>query len=240
MSWSYQQDGYAFFYEVEYNYPLEVITSDVFCIFTFYLFVMFAVVTVCILCAATRLYNRQERFESSKRAFVSAAAHELKTPLAVIQNQCECILDGINPEKNQDYVQSVYEEAVRMNGIVKSLLAFNRLSDITEIRKEKCSLSEMAGETVQKYSAFADTVTITSQIEENISAVCNGELISIAMDNYLSNAVKYATGEKRINVQLSASDNRFTFKVWNDFDGEIEVKEIWDIFARRNYFNTIF
>ena len=232
MCWSYQQDGYAFFYEVEYNYPLEVITSDVFGIFTFYLFVMFLVVTIFILSSATRLYNRQVKFEQSKRAFVSAAAHELKTPLAVIQNQCECIIDGINPEKNQDYVQSVYEEAVRMNGIVKSLLTFNRLSDITEIHKEKCSLSAMAEETVQKYSAFADTVTITSQIEDNVSAVCNGELIAIAMDNYLSNAVKYATGEKRINVSLTADDNRFTFKVWNDFDGEISVNEIWDIFAR--------
>ena len=234
MSWSYQQDGYAFFYEVEYNYPLEVITSEVFGIFTCFLFVMFAIVTAVMLVVTSKLYDKNRNLNDAKRAFTSAAAHELKTPLAVIQNQCECIIDNIAPEKNEQYVKSIYDEAVRMNGIVQSLLTFNRLSDASEIHKEKCNLSEIVKAELKKYEAFARQmgVNITQEIEENIFAECNGELIAMAVDNYLSNAVKYAKNEKNVKVILRKEHKGFFFKVYNDCENVNLSNDVWELLTR--------
>lgn len=234
ISWEQDYQGYAFFYEVEYSYPYEVITSDVFRIFTLYLSVLFAIVTAIILTVASKLYNRQKNLELSKRAFVSAAAHELKTPLAVIQNQCECVIENINPEKNGEYVKSVYDEALRMNSIVMSLLTFNRISDLTDVKKEKCNLSQIVREEIAKYGNFAQSngAEIKTEIEDDVLAHCNRELIAIAVDNYLSNAVKYATGEKNITVTLRKDSRGFIFCVYNDFDGEMPSADMWNIFAR--------
>lgn len=234
ISWNQDYQGYAFFYEVEYSYPYEVITSDIFRIFTLYLSVLFAVVTAIILGVASKLYDRQKSLEQSKRAFISAAAHELKTPLAVIQNQCECVIENINPEKNSEYVKSVYDEALRMNSIVMSLLTFNRISDLTEVKKEKCNLSQLVREEIIKYENFAQSkgAEIKEEIEDDVFTDCNSELIAIAVDNYLSNSVKYATGEKNITVTLKKDSRGFIFCVYNDFDGEMPSADMWNIFTR--------
>lgn len=234
MSWIYEYDDYAFFYEVEYSYPIKLIQSDIFRIFTLYLSVMFAVVTLVILISASKLYDKQKNLEQSKRAFISAAAHELKTPLAVIQNQCECVLDGINPEKNGEYVKSVYDEALRMNSIVMQLLTFNRISDMTQVKKEKCNLSQIVKEEISKYRNFAESkgTNLTENIEDDVFAECNGELVAIAIDNYLSNAIKYTTGEKNVRVTLKKDSRGFIFCVYNDFDGNLPTEDMWNIFTR--------
>ena len=234
MSWCNEYENYAFFYEVEYNTFFEVITSDMFTAFTFYLFVMFAIVTSVILCAASKLYDKNQNLNESKRAFTSAAAHELKTPLAVIQNQCECIIDNIAPEKNEQYVRSIYDEAVRMNSIVHSLLIFNRLSDTSEICKENCNISEIVKTELKKYETFSlqMNVNISSEIEENVFAECNAELIAIAIDNYLSNAVKYAENEKNVKIILRKEHKGFIFKVYNDCDNVNLNDDCWQILTK--------
>ncbi len=234
MSWREAYGDYSFFYEIEYSYPIKVIASHLFKLFTFYLSVMFGIITVIILVSATKLYNRQKNLEQSKRAFISAAAHELKTPLAVIQNQCECVLEGINPEKNGEYVKSVYDEAVRMNSIVIQLLTFNRISDLTEVKKENCNLSQIVREEVSKYRNFAESkgAKIAEDFEDDVFTECNGELIAIAIDNYLSNAIKYATGEKNVSVTLKKDSRGFIFCVYNDFDGKLPAEDMWQVFTR--------
>ena len=234
VKWTSRHDDHAFFFLAKYNTFYEVITSDMFTTLTMFMSVMFAVVTAVILSVASNFYDRQKNLELSKRAFVSAAAHELKTPLAVIQNQCECVLDNINPEKNSEYVKSVYDEAVRMNSIVMSLLTFNRISDLTDVKKEKCNLSQIVREEIAKYSNFAQSneAKIKEEIEDNVFTHCNRELIAIAIDNYLSNAIKYTTGEKNITVILKKDSRGFIFCVYNDFDGEMPSADMWNIFAR--------
>ncbi len=234
VKWTSRYGDYAYFFLAKYNTFYEVITSDMFTTLTMFMSVMFAVVTAILLGVASKLYDRQKNLELSKRAFISAAAHELKTPLAVIQNQCECVLDSINPEKNGEYVKSVYDEAVRMNSIVMQLLTFNRISDLTEVKKEKCNLSQLAREEIIKYRNFAQSkgAAIKEEIKDDIFTDCNSELIAIAVDNYLSNAVKYATGEKNITVTLKKDSRGFIFCIYNDFDGEMPSAEIWNIFTR--------
>ena len=200
ISWDCNQRNFAFFYFVEYSPFYENITSEMFRMLTVYMSVIFGIMTMIILSVASNLYDKNQNLNEAKRAFTSAAAHELKTPLSVIQNQCECIIDNIAPEKNEQYVRSIYDEAVRMNSIVHSLLTFNRLSDTSEICKENCNISEIVKTELKKYETFSlqMNVNISSEIEENVFARCNAELIAIAIDNYLSNAVKYAENEKII------------------------------------------
>ena len=201
--------------------------------------ILFAFVYVFVIVAASKLYDKNQKLNQSLRAFTSAAAHELKTPLAVIQNQCECIIENVAPEKNEDYIKSVYDEAVRMNGIVSSFLQYNRLVNADKLQKEKCSLSEIVLTETEKYKAFADMrgVTINAEISaDEITVNCNRDLISMAVDNYLSNAIKYATGEKRVTVKLQNG----RFSVYNTCEGisADTAESMWDILSRDNKART--
>ena len=234
LSWDCNQRNFAFFYFVEYSPFYENITSEMFRMLTVYMSVIFGIMTIIILNVASNLYDKNQNLNESKRAFTSAAAHELKTPLAVIQNQCECIIDNIAPEKNEQYVRSIYDEAVRMNSIVHSLLTFNRLSDTSEICKENCNISEIVKTELKKYETFAlqMNVNISSEIEENVFAGCNAELIAIAIDNYLSNAVKYAENEKNVKLDLRKENKGFIFKVYNDCDNVNLNDDCWQILTK--------
>ena len=222
-----------------YNECVETFTNEYFVASMVLQGILFAIAYLIALRVATKIYKKSEQLTRSQRAFTSAAAHELKTPLSVIQNQCECIIENVAPEKNEDYIKSVYDEAVRMNGIVSSFLQYNRLVNADKLQKEKCSLREIVLTEIEKYKAFADMrgVTINAEIPvDEITVNCNRDLISMAVDNYLSNAIKYATGEKRVTVKLQNG----RFSVYNTCEGisADTAESMWDILSRDNKART--
>ena len=227
-------DGYAFFMYVEYSPFHKTITSEFFWALTFYTAIIFAFATVIILIVALYLFNKSQRIKDNQRAFISAAAHERKTPLAVIQNQCECVLDGIAPEKNEEYVESVYEEALRMSEIVKTLLLFNRISNIEEVAKSDFNLSETVENEIKKYELFAESnsAKIETDIDSDVFVNGNAELIALAVDNYLSNAIKYTDGNKKVSVSLKKDRHSFVFKVCNDCNRITFSDEVWETFTK--------
>ncbi len=234
MYWDYCYDDYYYAIVIDYSTFYTTVTSSMFGYLTVYTLILFAVATVVILIVATRMYNKNLSMRESKRAFTSAAAHELKTPLAVIQNQCECVLDGIAPEKNTEYISSIYSEALRMNEIVKTLLTFNRLSDTEKVSKTHCNLSELVKSEIKKYDNFAKgkDINIKLCIEENIFAECNEDLIAMAVDNYLSNAFKYASGKKRVEIALKKQGKEFVFEVYNDGEKIPLGLNVWRLMTR--------
>lgn len=232
--------GYGLFTFANYNVFYETVTSDDFLAMTWMTFIFFAVATAGILIAAHTLYNKNQRLAYNRQVFISAAAHELKTPLSVIQNKCECIMEGIYPEKDGQYIREVYDEALRMNDIVKTLLLFNRVNNTDSVGKEKINLSEIVLAETEKYRSFAESmeVELTVDAEENIFINGNRELITLAVDNYLSNAVKYATGEKKARVTLKKEKSVFRFAVYNDCGGISYSDNVWEIFAKADSSRT--
>ena len=95
---------YLIYYAMSHNLPMHIITSAEFIIYTFMFFIFLSIAGVVFLIFCLKLNKKSEIIENSKRIFISAAAHELKTPLAVIQNQCECIIENVLPEKNEEYM----------------------------------------------------------------------------------------------------------------------------------------
>lgn len=233
---------YQLYVAVKENPYARTLTARYFLSTEILLALAFSLPTALILFVSMKYLKKKEELEKSKRAFISAAAHELKTPLAVIQNQCECILEGAVEDKKDEYIKSVYDEALRMNDIVTSLLTFNRLSATDKIEKEKCSLSALVKNESERYLPFARSTgaEITLDAEADITASCNPRLMALAVDNYLSNAVKYTTGEKKITVTLKKERDGFFLEVFNTcepFTAET-AENIWNIFERKDSSRT--
>ena len=232
------KDGnYALLMVAEFDSVAETLFSNQFIKLMSYQTVFFVGFYLALIFLLITYYKRNKRLEDSKIAFTSAAAHELKTPLAVIENQCECILENIAPEKNNDYVKSIYSESLRMNKLVATLLQYNRLASAESIKKEKCDLTEIVKAEIEKYAPLMESKNIqleTSIAQSEIVISCNKDLIALVIDNYLSNAVKHTAEGKKIAVILSGSVNDFTLAVFNEgknIKPEL-VKTLWDIFYR--------
>ena len=229
-------DGYEVFISCAYNTYVTTLLSKNFQFMLVYLAFLFAIAGIIFYIMCMKVIDKNQKLDEAKSTFISAASHELKTPLAVIQNQCECIMENVAPEKNSEYINSIYDEALRMNSIVSSLLSYNKISQMTKIEKEMCNLSELLREEVKTYRKFAQSSGVT--IEENIAGEiyinCNPQLMKMAIDNYLSNAVKYSVGDKRVEVNLIKNKSSFTLAVINPADKESvdTAKDAWDEFSR--------
>ena len=237
------EETYHIWFSAKYSPFIRAVTSNSFQEFTLLTALLFLVAGALVLIISQAFLTKTQQLEKSKRTFISAAAHELKTPLAVIQNQCECILEDILPEKKDEYIRSVYDEALRMNGIVTSLLTFNRLSATDKVHKDKVNLSDLVTTEVNKYLSFAEAKgaeIISADITENLYVSCNSELMALAIDNYLSNAVKYTTGEKKITVSLIKTKKGFLFEVYNTAEpiDESEIKGLWNVLERQDVSRT--
>ena len=196
--------------------------------------VLFAVFYILSIILLSVYFRKSKKLEESKIAFISAAAHELKTPLAVIENQCECVIENIAPNKNEEYVQSIYDESLRMNKLVATLLQYNRLVSADNIEKEKCDLAEIVNAEIEKYKPLIESknIQLETNLTDRITINCNKDLISLVVDNYLSNAIKHTAVGGNMKVSLSAD----SFAVFNEgmnikFESE---RNLWDLFYRED------
>lgn len=212
-------DGaYVVVIRVIFNYRLETLKSLTFrsvmmnqtiCYIVFYLIALISLITY---------FKKNKKHENIKKAFTNAAAHELKTPLAVIENQCECIMENIAPEKNAEYINSIYSEALRMNKLVASFLQYNRLASADNITIEKQKLDGIVNIEIEKYQTYFSTknISLETEIHENAIIKCNAALLSLVIDNYLSNAIKHTESGKTIRISLLKYNNSYKFSVYNE------------------------
>ncbi len=227
--------NYQIFYSLKNNTVMDTLLSKEFLYLTVYLAILFFIAGTIFLIICLKIWEKGERLDRARKTFISAASHELKTPLAVIQNQCECLMEDIVPEKREEYISSVYDEALRMNEIVNSLLGYNRISQLTAVSKENCNLSLILKEELEKYRSFAESrgTGFVVSIAEDVYANCNGELIKMTIDNLLSNAVKYSAGDNLIAVEL---EKGFCMRVSNsatEENGEAVCRG-WELLEKGN------
>ncbi|MBE6836015.1 MAG: HAMP domain-containing histidine kinase [Ruminococcaceae bacterium] len=226
---------YSLIYVTYYNPLSQAIwfTSDF--IGISWLFLILALLVVSII---PRVYEKNKLYEQSRSAFTAAAAHELKTPIAVIANSAECIMENVSPEKNEKYVRNIYDESLRMGRLVNSLMQYNRLSSGKSVRMRKCNLSEITLAEVEKYRTVAEEkgVDIQTDICKKARVKADSELIALVIDNYLSNAVKHTQkGDTiKISLQLREIYGSFRLSVFNE--GEQipaeHIDKIWNVLYR--------
>lgn len=174
------------------------------------------------------LYKKRKELVSLRNTFINAMAHEMKTPAAVIKNSAECLEDGIHPEKRTGYISMIQKEADHMNQLLMSMLTYTRLSDSSyDLHMEKCSLQKMMVLCCDHYKEQIEkkSIQVIWDVTEEENAVCDKKMLSMVMDNFLSNAVRFCPSGGVIRLSVS----RNYVSVYNE---GIQIpdnrkKEIW-------------
>lgn len=196
------------------------------------LFAIFFIITILLIIVFDKVYDKNEQINIARDAFTKGVAHDMKTPLAIIRNLCECIMEGVAPEKNDEYIESIYDEAGRMNDEVLSFMQYNRLSVTSEIDKEKINLSDLINDQIERHMQLAEgkELDIKTDICENMYYEGNRELLEIAVANYLSNAIKYTMDKAKIDINLKEG----MFEVLNESTsfGLNDINGIWEVMSR--------
>ena len=210
---------------------LSVLASDYFRILLETSAFICLIILAAVLIAVSKFYDKNKRLEDSRKAFINAAAHELKTPLAVISNNCECIMENVSPEKNESYVDTIYNESKRMTKLTQMLINYNKVLQRGSIEKNKADLSLIVQRECEKYRAVFESKKMNVQLNTQPAIIkCNENLIALAVDNFLSNAAKYGKENTDVILSVTNDKNSVKFSIYNESDPipDEALPHIWE------------
>lgn len=158
-----------------------------------------------------KVFNRMsERLATSaklRKQLLANIAHELRTPLAVIQGHLEGMIDGVI-EPNTTQLKSLHEEAVRLNRLITDLRDLS-LAEVRELTLEKqpADMNHLIKRTLAMLKPLADEkaihvkVSLATKLPE---VAVDADRISQVLYNIFVNAIRYSPfgGEIEITTAL--------------------------------------
>ena len=177
--------------------------------------------------AFNRLLLRLEETFATQRQFSANAAHELRTPLAVMSTKFEVFEKNKNPDE-ADYKEAINmarNQTDRLSHVIDILLEMTELQSAP--KSDSISLSEISEEVICDLVAVADKKHI-SLIQEDGEARLTGSdtLVYRAIYNLIENAIKYNKEGGTVSVAI-AEDDSFAKVIITDTGSGI-AKEDWD------------
>ena len=223
-----------------YDYPSQIWYSHRDSIVSVSIF--FVVFVAVLLRISSKFCEKTEELEETKTAFISAMTHEMKTPIAIIQNQCECVLENIAPEKNEEYLKSIYDETQKMDKLVTDMLQYNRIATNGNVNIEKCNLSDIVKTEAEKYKKKFELheKTVTLNIKETAIVKCDKNLIALVIDNMLSNTIKHTENGGEVIVTVKDGVDGYKVTVYNSGSTvpENEKEKIWSVLYKTDKSRT--
>ncbi|MBM3726913.1 MAG: HAMP domain-containing protein [Acidobacteria bacterium] len=136
-----------------------------------------------------------EKLERIRRDFVSNVSHELRTPLASIQGYSETLLDGAldEPETARRFVQTIHQNASRLNTIATDLLSLAELESGTPHPLEPVMPGEAVDGAIRVVApeAALREVQLTAGPGGQVPVMAQRFRLEQVLINLLTNAVKF-------------------------------------------------
>ena len=174
--------------------------------------------------------EKKEKQNDMRLEFLSNIAHELKTPIALIQGYAEGLKDVVaESEEDRDYYCGVIiDESDKMNKLVKNLMTLNELEfGSDKVNLERFDLTELIRGCIEAQRLIIDQqgIRIDFDIDKPYYVWSDEFKTEQVFTNYLSNAIHYCeepadsgvTGDraKRIEVRFRDKGNDLRVSVFN-------------------------
>ena len=195
--------------------------------------VIFAVMLlISLLLAYMRYVNEQAHYavEDSRREMTNAMAHDLKSPLMAISGCAENMKNGVMPEKSQHYSELILSNVEYMNSIIANVLDLAKTEDLGKLKKSDTYLKDITENALSKYTDILSERGITAEITGEAVIKADSTLMMQAIENLVSNAVKYTPDNGRIDIRISS--RKYTIKNDNSENTGKSADELWKPFIK--------
>jgi signal transduction histidine kinase/CHASE2 domain-containing sensor protein len=178
--------------------------------------------------------------DQARSEALSFVTHELRTPLIAIQGFSELLMRYPNSPASGDAPATIFRETNRLVAMINTYLEVLRLdAGARALRMTSISVRSMADhvEKVVRPLATAAHITVTVQIDcpdGHEHVVCDETLISGALLNLVSNAIKYGRQDSEVAIRVSSRGSEVEFSVHNTGPAipASDLKQIFERFYR--------
>lgn len=144
--------------------------------------------------------------ETLRTDFIANVSHELKTPLAVIQNYGTMLQQpDLAKEQRIEYAKTITTSSRRLADLITNILKLNRLEN-QQIFPEKQTY-DLGEQLCECLLAFESTwekknIDIDTDIEDGVLIESDPELLSLIWNNLFSNAMKFTETNGKVSLSL--------------------------------------
>ncbi len=143
--------------------------------------------------------------EVLKTDFISSVTHELKTPLAVINNYSSLLAkEGIDEESRIRYAKTVQQASKKLDDLISNILKLNKLENQT-IKPDiaRFNLTETLAQSVLAYESVCEDKGIELDCDfDDVWMHSSESMLEIVFNNLISNAVKFTNNGGKVSVTL--------------------------------------
>ena len=160
-----------------------------------------------IITAVNSMTEELSGIETLRTDFISNVSHEMKTPLAVMQNYGTLLQSSeLSDEKRIEYAKGVTDASRRLADMMTNILKLNRLENQTIFpQKAVFDLGEQLCESLLQYESIWEKsdIEIETEIEDDVKVEADAELLSLVWNNLFSNAFKFTGEGGKVRVSLT-------------------------------------
>lgn len=172
--------------------------------------------------ALNQLFQRLRDASAAQKAFITDAAHQLRTPLAALKTEAELALLEPHPESTHPALERIHRSASRAARLAAQLLALARLDPDARGARPPApvDLKDVAADTAREWSAqaIASGIDLGFALE---SAIVDGDetLLQELLSNLVHNALEYAGRGATVTVKTFVDGDAPTLEVEDDGPG---------------------
>jgi two-component system sensor histidine kinase KdpD len=169
---------------------------------------------------ADEAQDAQVRIETERlrSSLLSSVSHDLRTPLATITGAASTILESgprLDAQTRQELMESIREEADRLNRLVQNLLEMTRLeSGALQLHREWHPLEEVIGASLSRLGKKLAGRKVHTSVPSDLPLVpIDDVLVEQVLVNLLDNAIKYTPPESPIRIMATSTDEAVTVEI---------------------------
>lgn len=177
---------------------------------------------------------RLSKLFSEEKGFLQNAAHELRTPLAVLKTKIDVFKKNENNtiEDYQKMLASVTEYNDRMSHLVQMLLQIQESQTVE--RKDEINIYDLIDEVIMDLSIYIDEKHLSVTEEGDRAQIIGSDLLMYRVFyNLIENAIKYNVDGGYINVLINENEDDVVIKIEDSGCGiHSEKKKVFEAFYR--------
>lgn len=185
-----------------------------------------------------RIQKETEELVYRRDEFFSIASHELKTPVTSLKAYTQLLLmesEGkIDPQK-RNMLERMDRQINKLTALINDILDTSKLNNSELVyRKEKISLKTIVSDAIMDIKRTSPRHEIIFTSYSNAAINADADRVSQVVNNFMTNAIKYAADSPNILVGLRREDNKIICSVQDFGKGiaEEEQEKIFDRFYR--------
>ncbi len=185
---------------------------------------------VCVLRDSTEI----ARVERTRRDFIANVSHELRTPLTSLLGYTETLMDESTDSKAREFLEIIRRNAQRMSRLTEDLLTLARVESGEErLEPAPVAANELLRDAQTSFSELAKAKGLAIEISNTPDAMvlADRDAIHQVFANLIDNALKYASGTKKIEIGATERFGNLEFYV-RDFGQGIPSEHLPRLFER--------